>query len=426
MMKKVRPWVEALGIPEDDYQRWCLNIPAAESVTFRCLREGRIPVEAYLDWACNHYELPVLKKDFFANAPDHTLFEKLKSIGSWSNEIMPIGEWDGVIYIACTEPNDDISWSFNVCYLLAAPASLEAHWKALNATKPVLAPTVATPSLVTPPLPPMAEITKTAFPVLPNIATPDKKDDPFAAIEMQLTQTAVKIPEASAAPALDMPEGFGAVGTFAPAPALDVPDAFAALAPEGISHEATPAVNDVVPEGLSLPDMPENTLTAIVPKADVSISPAPVTSQDLNTMQKMAQEYFKELKSDFVGCMLLSFDGDNLRPIAWDEKWKTTGPNTAFISLSNASAFRVVYRTKMPYLGHVVETPSNSEFFSAWGFTALPENILVQPLSENGQWYGMLLLLADKTKKQSTQLAVAEQVAARLANVMGKATKKAA
>jgi hypothetical protein len=379
MMKKVRPWVEALGISEDDYQRWCSNIPATESVTFRCLREGRIPVEAYLDWACNHYGLPVLKKDFFANAPDHNLFEKLKGIGSWSYEIMPVGEWDGVIYIACTEPNEDISWSFNVCYLLAAPASLEAHWNALNTTKPLSAPAVATP-----PPTPMAEITQTAFPVLPNVPTPDKKDDPFAAIEMQLTQTAVKASEASTVPALE------------------------------------------VPEGLSLPDMPENTLTAIFPKSDVSISPAPVTSQDLNTMQSIAQEYFKELKSDFMGCMLLAFDSDNLRPIAWDEKWKTTGPNTAFVSLSNASAFRVVYRTKMPYLGHVVETPSNSEFFSAWGFTALPENILVQPLSENGKWHGMLLLLADKTKKQSTQLAIAEQVAARLANVMGKATKKAA
>ena len=474
-MKKVRPWVEALGIAEEDYQRWCSSVPADESVTFRCLREGRIPIEAYLDWACNFYELPILQKAFFENPPDAQIFSKLKTIGSWSREMMPVGEWDGVIYVACTEPVEEITWSFNVCYLLAQPEHLEAHWKILNGIKP----------LATPPLPGIDEITKTAVPKIPDVPVPMDVpvENPVALLKPKKAPVVAQAPAASAPPA--MPEttavtSFANIEEAASAPmvateaASTVPttpakemDPFASLemeltktsapvaavmAPEGVSLSTAPAVAempagldapagleapasvsqdsgiskvDVAPEGLSMPEMPENTsVTSISPKIQANVVASASISTDANAMQAMAQEFFKELKNDFLGCMLLSFDGDNLKPMAWDEKWKSVGATQAFISLSNASAFRVVFRTKMPYLGHVVNTASNTDFFKSWGNEQLPENILVQPIIENGKWYGMLLLLADKNKKQASLLTLAEQISARLANVMAKSTAK--
>lgn len=448
-MKTVRPWVEALGISVEDYQRWSSSVPADESVTFRCLREGRIPVDAYLDWARDHYGLAVIKSEFFSQPANLELFDKLKTISNWSREALPICEWDGVLFVACVEPSD-VEWSYPVRQLLASPDDLEKYWNILNGRKSAVEThndaiaaaetfevTNAFPPAPTTPLPPKDEFTNS------NVANePKKEKDPFEMLNDALSKTSAPtsglegLPDLSNVKVdLNMPEGFASttsVGSFAEGD-FDVPGGL-----EGLTATAVAAPSPVKPEpaeqlmgdltsttaqvNLGTPEMPEHTATAIRPSTGV---PAPAKSHLQGRGQFEAEPLLRELAGEFEGAMVLKLDSsERLEPWAWDSLWVSSSP--AMVDLSGASAFRVVYRTKMPYMGHIVETPTNTSFFHNWGLTPLPEAVLIQPLIDNGKWLGMLVLKCDKNKKQSQLLAVAERLAPKFVAVIQSAQAKAA
>ena len=414
-MKTILPWVAALGIPEEDYQRWSSTVPADQSVTFCCLREGRIPVDAYLEWARDFYGLAILRSEFFLKTPNVDLFNKIKSVCNWSRELVPIQEWDGVIFVACSEPTE-VTWSIPVRQVLANPADMEKYWMALTAA-PVSIPTLpplpkpaevvmAFPPQPSVPVPPLDDLTKT------NVANVSKKDaDPFAALSEKIsnanvTTSAIEgLPDLKINVDLNVPEGIASS-----AAALKVSTGGL----EGLTDTAIFAAS-------STPAMPDNTFTAIRPSTGV---PPPSKSNGTGVGQFAAEGVLKTLSSEFQGTMILKIEGERLDPWAWDSAWNSSQPN--FIDLGGPSAFRVVYRTKMPYLGHIVETPVNSAFFKAWGYETLPDNVLVQPLVQNGQFLGMAIFKCDKQKKESAHLASAEKYSAQLVALLAAPQVKAA
>lgn len=412
MMKTVRPWVKALGIPENDYQRWCSSVPAGESVTFRCLREGRIPVDGYLEWARDHYGLAILRSEFFLKPANSPLFEKLKTISNWSREFVPVHEWDGVIFVACVEPAE-VEWSYQVQQVLATPEDLEKYWNSLHAKKTSAETTIAFPPQPNVPVPPRDELTK-----IPVANLSKKEADPFDALSASIEKpTASNIIEgidlkiAAVDVDLNIPEGF--TNSVISAPSRASEPSMETLMAE-LTKTSAPTEN-------TTPEMPDNTFTAIRPSTGV---PAPEKSVAIGEGQFESEATLNELGADFQGAMVLKIENERLQPWAWDAKWVSSKP--ASIDLAGASAFRVVYRTKMAYMGHIVDTPANTAFFNAWGFHALPEAMLVQPLVHQGKWVGMLVLNCDKNKKQSQLLAIAERATPKLVDIMSKVHAKAA
>lgn len=404
-MKTVRPWVKALGIPEEDYQQWCSGSPADESVTYSCLREGRIPVDGYLEWARDHYGLAILRSEFFLKPANSALFDKLKNVSNWSREFVPIHEWDGVIFVACVEPTD-AEWSYPVQQVLATPEDLQKYWDKLN-------PTSAFPPRPTTPLPPHDEITKAP------VANLSKKEaDPFEALSAIIhapvstnTIEGINLNVTSADVDLNIPEGFSSSAIASPSKTAE-PSMEALMAELTKTSAATENTT---------PEIPENTFTAIRPSTGV---PAPEKSGSIGEGQFQSEAMLSELGVDFEGAMVLKIENERMQPWAWDSNWVSSQP--VAIDLSGASAFRVVYRTKMPYMGHIVDTPANTAFFNAWGFHALPEAVLVQPLIHQGNWIGMLVLKCDKNKKQSQLLMTAEKFAPKFIDIIAKVHAKAA
>ncbi len=421
-MKTVRPWVKALGIPESDYQRWCSSVPTEESVTFHCLREGRIPVDGYLEWARDHYGLAILRSEFFLKPPNTALFDKLKTVSNWSREFVPVHEWDGVIFVACVEPTD-VEWSYPVRQVLATPADLEKYWNGIHANHasndaiPDITfetdVTNAFPPAPTIPIPPRDELTKTP------VANLSKKEaDPFEALS-----AIIKTPVVTNAI-----EGIE-LKIVVPDIDLNIPEGFTSSAVATKSQPSEPSMEALMAEltktasqgETSTPEVPESTFTAIRPSTGV---PAPEKSSQFGVGQFESEATLNELAADFEGSMVLKIENERLQPWAWDSHWVSSKP--VAIDLSGPSAFRVVYRTKMPYMGHIVDTPANTAFFTGWGFSALPEAVLVQPLFHQGNWIGMLVLKCDKNKKQSQLLMIAERVAPKFVDLMTKVQLKAA
>lgn len=156
-MKLTREWLKFFNISDEMAMDWLKEAKSAENFTFWCLKNKKIKNSDYLKWAQNYYQLPILKSEYFLQPTDNSWWDIVRSISNWSENFIPIVEWDNTIFIACIEPRSDIHWSFPVCYLLASSTDLEKRWKELNsqvkkeATAPAPAPTPAAPVSATTP-----------------------------------------------------------------------------------------------------------------------------------------------------------------------------------------------------------------------------------------------------------------------------------
>lgn len=181
-MSNAKPWVKALKINSTDYETWSSEVSSEESVTFWALDKGKIKAQDYLLWAREHYQLPVLKDSWFKKHCNHQLWSQIQSVANWSPHMMPIEEWDGVVYVAVVEPPEDVQWSFPVAYVLAHARSLKSHWKTLqdgpseseSEATPEPAPEIAAgiPEDLSGPEPVAEEVHVQEVPDIPDPSTP--------------------------------------------------------------------------------------------------------------------------------------------------------------------------------------------------------------------------------------------------------------
>ena len=155
MSQSVKPWVKGLNLKESDFQTWSYEVPPGMSVTDWALEHKKIPSNEYLAWAKDFYQLPVLQNEFTFSADALTALEPIKAMGIWNSQMVPIAQWDNVVFVACTEPKSEVQWSFPVQYVLASPSLLNKTWEALNGpsqTVPVnLSEVPPAPQNMTPP-----------------------------------------------------------------------------------------------------------------------------------------------------------------------------------------------------------------------------------------------------------------------------------
>lgn len=375
LMSSVKPWASALNIPQTTYQAWVAEAPQHESLTYWCLKTGKVKSERYLSWAREHYGLASIRSDFFRQN-QNPLWEKIKSVANWSAQMIPVHEWDGVVFIACAEPPQDIQWSFPVQYLLADVKDLESHWATLQSLS-------ETPQAVLPP-----EGISSSVPM----ASPEGLSLP----ENLMEKSFAGVPPIP----VEQPEGL----SFPPSPVTTE-----ALSPgEASSSREIPTSEKTEKPGMLL----DFSVPPMTPKKEPDISEALVTTAPTATPFTHYSEFLHAMKNDFKGGMILSVENDHTRPIAWDESFRKKEKKADELwSLNAASAFRVACRTKMPYLGHVVETPTNRDFFQSWGFETLPTSVLIQPILQGHTVTHLILALTDGQKKSFQLIDSGEKLA---------------
>lgn len=128
-MSKVKPWARPLQVPDSTYNKWARQAPPEDNFTFWCIKTGKLDENQYLKWAREHYGLASLEPSFFDTCPHSELWQKVSPQGQWNENLIPIGEWEGVIFIACIEPPAEKLWNFPVHYILAPASGLSSTWQ---------------------------------------------------------------------------------------------------------------------------------------------------------------------------------------------------------------------------------------------------------------------------------------------------------
>lgn len=193
-MRALKPWVEALKLNPNQVAQWTLDVPKHESVTFWCLDRGLIRAADYFEWAKEFYQLPCLDSEYFQNPANRELWMKIQSVANWNAELLPLEEWDGVVFVGCVEPPENIQWSFPVAYVLVNARDLKLHWERLQSepTK-VSMPAINLKNLSTPKPP-----TQATEPASPKVAA---KLPPKPVAEVQETPPVKTPPPSAPAPA---------------------------------------------------------------------------------------------------------------------------------------------------------------------------------------------------------------------------------
>ncbi len=411
-------WLEALKVSKELFQLWQKQKSKDESLVHWCLITNKISKEQYFEWAQENYGLAKISSEFFKQSPNRKLWAQIQSVANWSKDFVPIIEWDGVVFVACIEPRHDVKWSFRVQYVLADAVDLENYWSALHTaeTSPTAEALVASQAFDAPQAGLASAATnkpKLAFKLPP---LPDQKSQ--NTVEATVTQ----LINPTQTKASDAPAGLK-INDLAPEDLKLSDDA-----PVGLKlNDAAPAglnMNDLAPEGLKLNDRasaglnmndlaPAGLKINQVAPADLNLDQSsPVIQFRQQTISVDYSRFLHEIENEFLCGMILRIENEHVAPVEWGSQFKPVAEKSKSpFTLSQPSAFRVAYRTKLPYLGHVVDTPMNKDFFSNWGFQAPPKQILIQPVQSSGRVHHLLLLIADPEKKNQTLLSAAEKLA---------------
>lgn len=122
-----------------NYSQWNLEVPDGLNFTYWCLQTKKIDQDEYLSWAREHYGLASLNHNYFEKMPDVELLERASTIANWSEWLLPVCEWDGVIFVACVEPLQDHNWSFPVQFVLAESSEIKKYWDRMYPSAPSIA-----------------------------------------------------------------------------------------------------------------------------------------------------------------------------------------------------------------------------------------------------------------------------------------------
>jgi hypothetical protein len=132
----MKPWAQALRVAGQNYSQWNLEAPDGLNFTYWCLETNKINQDEYLSWARDHYGLASLNRNYFEKMPDIELLERTSTDANWSQWLLPICEWDGVIFVACVEPLQDQNWSFPVQFVLAESSEIKKYWDRIYQSHP--------------------------------------------------------------------------------------------------------------------------------------------------------------------------------------------------------------------------------------------------------------------------------------------------
>ncbi|MGA2871072.1 MAG: hypothetical protein ABSF34_18170 [Verrucomicrobiota bacterium] len=178
-----------------------------------------------------------------------------------------------------------------------------------------------------------------------------------------------------------------------------------------------------LPPDTVLPNIKSVTQAAveIAPFTATNLSAAPVSTLGATSYTNLLPEF----RMIFAGGMICEVTNDNFRPVCWDEAFKPTSDEAQKVwNLNPASAFRIAYRTGMPYLGPVVGTDINTQFFTLWGFTAMPKTILIRPIKSQNVVTHLVLCVSEGLQKNHLLLNEGDRIARLFSDMMQQ--KKAA
>lgn len=407
-MDNAQTWVEALNISPESLSAWSDQVPPGKPLLVWCMEEGHVSVAEYLMWATEHFGLAVLSSAFFESGElDAGWFGEQRASGDWSPWRFPVGEWDGTLFIACTEPPEEAMAGH--AYVLADPRAMQDLWGQDNSM-------VAAPADEPPPIDAPAGISLDAKPTFklslgddvmlggadhePEVAPPAQVSENTAITRISTEPTRV-----SAKPILQLedPVGDGEAPTLSDAPEL--------------VSTVTPA-DDA--DGLTSPDLAPATVVRHFQASAAAVN-LDLPRQEAGALQKL----FAHLNETYKGACVLRIKDAQASLHKADGTLKVNAAAVK-MDLNFPSFLRILLKTGQPYHGYLVDTPTHREFFQALGQKELPGCVTAVPLRLENEIWGVLLALGPDTLQHLDNLAHVENAAGQLVNALSATWSRAA
>lgn len=410
--------------------------------------------------------LPILSSAFFQkHQPDVGFFSKWQSFHSWSDRMIPIYEWNQVLYVGCSVPPSPVP-QFNqpVVFVLCEPEVLKKIWYEFQGT--VVLDADFRKSLSVPQAPKIEDApdglsldlsvpsapADEALNFLDELAVVENESKQVDPLEDSLvSEDSLEFPDFMPQNPLsdktavmskdDFQSTFPTEKELSPASVL-LEDTQDIELDEALLEESSPEIESpahhlrtIVNEATSLQVRPKATAQAQAPEQRatpvksevVHNSKASKSFEELTKssvtgltgthgaqMDASIPEYFRELEAHFEKVMVLLKNGDLAKPWKWNQAFQApAGAGTGY-TLMQPSPLRIVYRTHMPYHGYVVPNETNQKFFKEWNGSQTPDHLTVAPLIIDDKVVGMLLGISSQVKKNNESLLVAQKIAEKI------------
>lgn len=405
-----------------------LEAPETGSWLAQALRHQRLSEDEYLSWARQHMGYAILQRAFFQEqTPNPQLLEKLSL--PWSEELVPVGEWDGQLLVAGLEkPSELAEENAPAIFVLASFEDLTQWWSRLQETP-------ASESVEMP-----EGLFGEAQTLISNppAAKASSSGLDFSGLSLGKTEGSAAAPVAAPAPVVQTKT------ETQPPPVVETP--LAALTSEASVKEDISNSDIVIESSLGEQSNPrisiektyedvtmtKTVLTADEPKQPIAVklnASAPITKEKvvlsmlLNSNPDVlpaAEKAFSFMRIYFDKVMLLALSetGDGMLPLLWSEAFHGS-PTPEKIPLAGPSLFKIMQTSEKPYHGYVVENHINDSFFKTWNNGDTPAHVTLVPVFYKGRLVGGLLGLGPVQAYSLPVLRFSEKLAAEFTKSVG-------
>lgn len=356
---------------------------------------------------------PVLNDRFFQEKrPTREFFARVKDRGPWSPSLLPVYEWQGVLYVAFSNL-DDAPIAADWCPIQASPGLImELYFELtasdensaaepLTASEPLLEQTASEPAL---------ELLDDAPPEAP---APPPEDDlgtlDFTSEDEQrtvLVQSPKESVDLSALTVTAAPVAPAAVSAPMMPPPPPVPE---------FSDEVTPPAVKTVSAEMVTP-VPAS------PAAQKRPTPATAAAAAKPSDSPVEMELWKKMSQHFDSSMICLFQKGQVLPVKWSPNLSATGSKASAKAFSTlkASPFRIVARTQKSYHGYLVPNEISDSFFHEWASGQYPEHLTMSPILSGEMVVGFLMGWGAKAAGNKDSLVLCESSARELGPLVTK------
>jgi hypothetical protein len=444
-------WAQPLGIEPSEIALWESEKDSSADLLVWALQQQKVDHRKYLEWAHSFYQLPILQTSFFAEQQDTTYWESSKDKFVWNENLFPVHEWDGTLFIGCVEPPRNVDLDQPVQFVLCHLQELNARWHLLNPPEEVEMVEDATAIIAVPPPlpeekqtpPPVPELTPVpepeAQPATPpptpeginldlSAFTPSGDADFQPPVEHEDNDGQEMAEETEEPEEIVMPEGMSAAPTMTsfdfsnpndtPAPTSE-PVAPPPLEQPPLEQPPTPPAMETSPPELDLaisvpppapngPPAPPSAAPAPppMPNAESSFNTSPGSENvidltpgqtmeltQVQSMDDLATFIFLKMDRHFDRKMMIAnYRNQGFEPVRWTSEWTPSadGSNPP-VEVDQPGIFNIAFKTKKPFHGRVAQNAFNDKFFSQWTKSEYPQSITVCPVVNDNRVIGFIV-----------------------------------
>ena len=358
-------WIKKWNLSKDDFK----DLPKGEKALVWALKNGKVDETAYVHWAKKYYKCPTIQSDFFNKSVKFELLKKFAGIYSWSSDCYPVHIWKGRLLVACLEPPEKLRANSKLCFAIAPFSAMDRAWKDHHKKE--------------------------------NSKSVSETDFDFASLEkksISLPQQVVERRKFSQ----EQTDITGEVeitreGEISWAEEVTKEQELAVL--QNCRAEKDKVVKKEIIKKVA---MKKETKIPDVSVQTLSGSKFFITDKDLfgatdinkcTGLRQVMSYIFYYLKEDYKKLMLVEYVAhDRYLPRLVYGDWQITDMAWEIpVNITDPNIFRIVYNSKHPFHGTIVDNDVNKKYYQWWTNNKRPDFATVYPFYYDQFLYGFLV-----------------------------------